>query len=82
MRCREDVLSSMLPIYQELLAARVKMLVYSGDVDAIVPGGGQRSRVHPCKAAAPPQRESNAARPPPHARLRLLLLHRACPSAQ
>ena len=32
------MLTSVLPVYDELLAAELKMLVYSGDVDAIVPG--------------------------------------------
>jgi hypothetical protein len=35
--CREDLLSSMLPVYRELLTHNLQILVYSGDVDAIVP---------------------------------------------
>lgn len=34
---REDLLSSMLPVYRELLQHDLNILVYSGDVDAIVP---------------------------------------------
>ncbi len=34
---REDLLSSMLPVYRELLKHKLNILVYSGDVDAIVP---------------------------------------------
>eukprot|EP01112_Ceratiomyxa_fruticulosa_P009891 TRINITY_DN2595_c0_g4_i1.p1 TRINITY_DN2595_c0_g4~~TRINITY_DN2595_c0_g4_i1.p1 ORF type:complete len:458 (+),score=77.75 TRINITY_DN2595_c0_g4_i1:73-1446(+) len=37
-----DVLSSVIPVYQFLLKAGIKILVYSGDVDAIVPVTGTR----------------------------------------
>lgn len=37
-RRRRDVLRSMLPLYRELIGAGLRILVYSGDVDAIVPG--------------------------------------------
>jgi serine carboxypeptidase-like clade 2 len=36
----EDLLASMLPVYEELLEADITMLVYSGDVDGIVPVTG------------------------------------------
>ncbi|KAK9905794.1 hypothetical protein WJX75_006411 [Coccomyxa subellipsoidea] len=39
---REDLLSSMLPVYRELLTHNLQILVYSGDVDAIVPVTGTR----------------------------------------
>ncbi|KXZ45430.1 hypothetical protein GPECTOR_55g336 [Gonium pectorale] len=39
---REDLLSSMLPVYQRLLTANLRMLVFSGDVDGIVPVVGTR----------------------------------------
>lgn len=32
------MLRSILPLYRELIDAGLKILVYSGDVDAIVPG--------------------------------------------
>jgi hypothetical protein len=38
---RDDLLSSMLPVYRDLIAAGLKLLVFSGDVDAIVPVGLQ-----------------------------------------
>ena len=41
---RDDLLSSMLPVYRDLIAAGVKMLVFSGDVDAIVPVRARRAR--------------------------------------
>ena len=34
------MLRSMLPLYRELMQAGLRILVYSGDVDAIVPGEG------------------------------------------
>ncbi|GAB4817359.1 hypothetical protein N2152v2_004405 [Parachlorella kessleri] len=34
---RADLLSSMLPVYEELVKSGIRILVYSGDVDAIVP---------------------------------------------
>ena len=34
----------MLPVYRDLIAAGVKMLVFSGDVDAIVPVRARRAR--------------------------------------
>jgi len=37
-----DLLASMLPVYQKLLQSGIKMLVYSGDVDGIVPITGTR----------------------------------------
>lgn len=37
------MLRSILPLYKELIDAGVKVLVYSGDVDAIVPGEVQSS---------------------------------------
>ena len=40
---RFDLLTSMLPVYNELIAAKLRILVYSGDVDAIVPSIGSRS---------------------------------------
>ena len=40
---RFDLLSSMLPVYNELIAAKLRILVYSGDVDAIVPSIGSRA---------------------------------------
>jgi serine carboxypeptidase-like clade 2 len=39
---RPDLLASMLPVYRQLLEAGLRMLVYSGDVDAIVPVVGSR----------------------------------------
>jgi serine carboxypeptidase-like clade 2 len=39
---REDVLTSMLPIYDQLLSSGLEFLIYSGDVDAIVPIIGTR----------------------------------------
>ena len=40
--CREDLLTSMIPVYEKLLQADISMLVYSGDVDGIVPVIGTR----------------------------------------
>lgn len=40
---RFDLLSSMLPTYEFLIAAGLRIWVYSGDVDAIVPTVGTRS---------------------------------------
>lgn len=40
---RFDLLTSMLPVYQELIAAGLRILVFSGDVDAIVPTMGTRA---------------------------------------
>lgn len=39
---REDVFTSMLPVYHKLLDAKLEMLVFSGDVDGIVPLAGTR----------------------------------------
>ncbi len=39
---RTDLLSSMLPVWEGLLGSGLEMLVYSGDVDAIVPVIGTR----------------------------------------
>jgi hypothetical protein len=36
--CSDDVITSMLPVYQRLLGTGLKILVYSGDLDAIIPG--------------------------------------------
>ncbi|KAG1653581.1 hypothetical protein FOA52_008028, partial [Chlamydomonas sp. UWO 241] len=48
---REDLLSSMLPVYRELLAnAGLRILVYSGDVDGIVPVGQSCCAVLRCAA--------------------------------
>ena len=40
--CRNDVLTSVLPVYEALLKTNLRMLVFSGDVDAIVPVVGSR----------------------------------------
>lgn len=40
---REDLLTSMIPVYQDLLKTGIRMMVYSGDVDAIVPITGTRA---------------------------------------
>ena len=40
---RFDLLTSMLPVYEFLFEAGLQMLVYSGDVDAIVPSLGTRA---------------------------------------
>jgi len=40
---RFDLLSSMVPTYRALIAAGLRILVYSGDVDAIVPSLGSRA---------------------------------------
>lgn len=40
---RQDLLSSMLPTYNKLIKAGVKILVFSGDVDGIVPFTGTRN---------------------------------------
>jgi serine carboxypeptidase-like clade II len=37
---RQSLLSSMLPVYDFLVQSKIKMLVFSGDVDAIVPVTG------------------------------------------
>ncbi len=39
---RDDVLTSMLPVYDQLLDSGLEFLVYSGDIDAIVPIIGTR----------------------------------------
>jgi len=39
---RQDVLTSMLPVYDQLLGSGLDFLVYSGDIDAIVPIIGTR----------------------------------------
>ncbi|KAG7670876.1 hypothetical protein KSW81_004306 [Nannochloris sp. 'desiccata'] len=39
---RKDVLTSMLPVYDQLLGSGLEFLVYSGDIDAIVPIIGTR----------------------------------------
>ena len=36
----------MLPVYRQLLDQGIKVLVYSGDVDAIVPGQHRASMIH------------------------------------
>ncbi|KAL4448224.1 hypothetical protein ABPG75_005443 [Micractinium tetrahymenae] len=43
---RRDLLSSMLPVYRDLLDQGIKILVYSGDVDAIVPVIGTRNWIN------------------------------------
>ena len=41
-----DLLSSMVPVHKELLASRqLRVLIYSGDVDGIVPTSGSRAWV-------------------------------------
>eukprot|EP00850_Spirogloea_muscicola_P005258 SM000023S07714 [mRNA] locus=s23:1018730:1022593:- [translate_table: standard] len=40
---RRDLLSSVLPLYPRLLESNLRILVYSGDVDAIVPVTGTRT---------------------------------------
>lgn len=35
--CRKDLLTSMLPKYRELLKYKLSILVFSGDVDGVVP---------------------------------------------
>ncbi|XP_019647840.1 PREDICTED: putative serine carboxypeptidase-like 23 [Branchiostoma belcheri] len=40
---RKDLLTSMLPVYKRLFTAGLRILVYSGDVDAIVPVTGTRA---------------------------------------
>jgi serine carboxypeptidase-like clade 2 len=40
---RFDLLTSMLPVYRSLMAAGLRIWVYSGDVDAIVPSLGSRA---------------------------------------
>ncbi|PSC70972.1 serine carboxypeptidase 24-like [Micractinium conductrix] len=40
---RSDLLSSMLPVYRRLLKQGIRIMVYSGDVDAIVPVIGTRN---------------------------------------
>lgn len=42
----DDVLTSMLPVWHELLESGLDMLVYTGDVDAIVPVTGTRAWFH------------------------------------
>lgn len=39
----DDLLSSVLPVYHNLLESNIKILVFSGDVDAIVPVTGTRT---------------------------------------
>jgi serine carboxypeptidase-like clade 2 len=39
---RDDLLSSMVPVYQDLFKSSIRMLIYSGDIDAIVPVTGTR----------------------------------------
>lgn len=40
---REDIVASMLPVYQELLQEGLKILIYSGDVDGVVATSATRS---------------------------------------
>lgn len=49
---RDDLLSSMIPVYQQLIAANLRMLVYSGDVDGIVPVTGTRAWLDQLSAAS------------------------------
>lgn len=46
--CRTDLFSSMIPVYELLLQSSLQMLVFSGDVDGIVPVIGTRR----CSAAS------------------------------
>ena len=39
----QDLLSSMLPIYKQLFQGDIRILVYSGDVDGIVPTPGTKN---------------------------------------
>ncbi len=48
LRRRRDVLRSILPLYRELIDAGLRILVYSGDVDAIVPGEGGFAELIQC----------------------------------
>jgi len=49
MHCRKDLLTSMLPKYRELLKYNLSILVFSGDVDAIVPVSVHtQKRAHAC----------------------------------
>jgi serine carboxypeptidase-like clade 2 len=41
----EDLLSSMLPLYPRLIAAGLRVWIFSGDVDGIVPTSGSRAWV-------------------------------------
>lgn len=43
---RRDLLSSMIPVYERLMKEDLEILVYSGDVDAIVPVIGTRNWIH------------------------------------
>jgi len=43
---REDLLTSMFPVYEQLLATDLRKLIYSGDVDAIVPYTGTRTWIY------------------------------------
>lgn len=42
--CRKDLLTSMLPKYKELVKTDLSILVFSGDVDGIIP-------VRPCPSS-------------------------------
>lgn len=45
----KDLLSSMIPVYRALLATKLRIMVYSGDVDGIVPTTGTRAWVEGLK---------------------------------
>eukprot|EP01117_Protostelium_nocturnum_P012921 TRINITY_DN4783_c0_g2_i1.p1 TRINITY_DN4783_c0_g2~~TRINITY_DN4783_c0_g2_i1.p1 ORF type:complete len:201 (+),score=42.44 TRINITY_DN4783_c0_g2_i1:929-1531(+) len=44
-----DLLTSVIPLYQKFFDAKLKVLVYSGDVDAIVPVTGSRAWISTLK---------------------------------
>eukprot|EP00890_Picochlorum_soloecismus_P004864 jgi/Picsp_1/5379/NSC_02740-R1_protein len=39
---KQDVMESMIPLYEELLQSGIRILIYSGDIDAILPITGTR----------------------------------------
>ena len=52
--CRTDLLTSMLPTYRMLLEYDLSILVFSGDVDAIVPVSSQPAHAALCKLGPRP----------------------------
>lgn len=44
-----DVLKSMIPVYRQLLPSGIKMQLYSGDVDSVVPVTGTRQWIESLK---------------------------------
>ena len=40
---KQDVMESMIPLYKELLQSGIRILIYSGDIDAILPITGTRN---------------------------------------